>query len=159
MRFCDVDEAKGLADMAWEIWMDYYTEFLDRGMVEHVVKMAQSEEAIKQQIRAGHLYSYIMDGDAKAGYLCIVPEGGSLYISKFYLSKGFRGKGLGSKAMDDILGRGRAMKMEKAYLRANKNNKPSIEFYKRKGFVIAEAILEDAGGGFFLDDYKLEYHY
>ncbi|AIZ56340.1 acetyltransferase (GNAT) family protein [Candidatus Methanoplasma termitum] len=159
MRFCGVEEAKELADMAADIWMDYYTGFLDSEMIEYIVKMVQSESAIKQQIEDGYLYSYIMDGNDKAGYFCVVPEDKSLFMSKLYLSKDFRGKGLGSKAIDDILGLGKMMKKEKVYLRANKDNKPSIEFYKRKGFVITEDIIEDIGNGFFLDDYKMEYCY
>ena len=159
MRFCGVDEAKDLADMAWEIWVDYYSGFLDRIMVEYVVRLAQSEDAIKQQIQDGYLYSYIMDGTEKAGYFSFLPEGDTIYISKFYLSKASRGKGLGSKAMDSILEEGRSMGMKIAYLRANKHNKLSLKFYERKGFVITEAILENIGEGFFLDDYRLEYYF
>jgi GNAT superfamily N-acetyltransferase len=159
MIFCDIGDAKELSEMAAEIWIDYYSTFLDAELPRYVVSISQTEEAIVSQIEKGHLYSYIMDGDVKAGYFCIVPEGDSLFMSKLYLWKEFRGKGLGSKTMDEIIEKGRSLKAKRVYLRVNKDNKPSIEFYTRKGFVIAEAIEEDIGGGFTLDDYLMEYRF
>jgi ribosomal protein S18 acetylase RimI-like enzyme len=157
MIFCGIGDAKELSVMAKEIWMDYYPSVAGGKLAEYVVNNFQSEEAIIQQIKEGYLYSFIMKDDAKAGYFSIRHTGDSLYLSKFYLSKEFRGMGLGSKTMDEILEKGRELKVRRVFLRANKNNKPSIEIYKHKGFVIAEAIEEDIGNGFCLDDYLLEY--
>jgi len=153
MDYCGTDDARELSEMAIDIWMDYYSRFIDPGMVEYIVRRFQSEEAIIDQINKGYLYWFIMNGDEKAGYACVVPDGDSLFMSKLYVSRELRGSGLGSKTMDDILDMGRAMGKKKVHLRVNKNNKASIDFYKRKGFVITEAKKEDLGEGYYLDDY------
>ena len=159
MKFCGIDEAKELADMAREIWMEYYSTFLDTDLPRYVVTTFQSEEAIRQQIRDGYLYSFIMVGDKKAGYFCIVPEGDSLFMSKLYILKDLRGKGFGSRTLDEIIEKGREMRMKRVYLRVNKENGPSIGIYSHKGFVVAEALKEEIGDGFFLDDYLMEYRF
>jgi len=159
MEYCKISDAKELSEMAWDIWMEHYSTFLDPELPRHVLTRFQSEDAIKEQILNGHLYWFIMSGDEKAGYACIVPEGDSLFMSKYYVSKEFRGKGLGSKTMDEIIKKGREMNVKRIYLRVNKNNRSSIDIYKHKGFVIARALEEDIGDGFFLDDYIMEYRF
>jgi len=159
MIFCDADDAQELSRMAWDIWIDHYTTFISKDEIEYILNMTQTEKAIRKQIRDGYLYSFIMDGPFKAGYFAMLLEGDSLFISKYYVSKEYRGKGLGSKTMDEILEKGRAMKMKKAYLHVNKNNARSIDIYKHKGFVIANAKKTDIGNGYFLDDYTMEYYF
>jgi RimJ/RimL family protein N-acetyltransferase len=157
MRFCGTDEANELAAMADEIWTEYYSSFSNSELAEYFLNRFQSEEAIVQQIKDGYLYSFIMDGDAKAGYAAILPEGDSLFLSKFYISKDFRGKGLGSKTLDEISEKGKAMRMRRIYLRVNRENVRSKDIYLHKGFVVAEEIKEDIGDGMTLDDFLMEY--
>ena len=38
-------------------------------------------------------------------------------------------------------------------LSVNKRNAKAIAAYKRNGFVIAESVVTDIGGGFVMDDY------
>ncbi|MDR1404790.1 MAG: GNAT family N-acetyltransferase [Candidatus Methanoplasma sp.] len=159
MRFCDTDEAKELARMAREIWMDYFPSIVGKDATEYIMNLTQSEEAIRQQILDGSLYYFITECSEKAGYICIRPEGDSLFISKVYVSKKFRGKGLGSKALNEVLEKGKAMKMKKAYLRVNKNNALAIGIYMHKGFVTVREEKLDIGNGFFMDDCVMEYRF
>ncbi len=40
-------------------------------------------------------------------------------------------------------------------LSVNKRNAQAIAAYKRNGFVIAESVVTDIGGGFVMDDYVM----
>jgi len=151
-RFCGPEEAKDIAEMARAIWMDYYPPIVGRDDTEYILDKFQSEEAIRRQIADGYLYSFIMDGGERAGYFCILPDGDSLFISKLYVSKGRRGRGLGSRTLDDILEKGRMLGKKRAYVRVNKDNRKSIEIYLHKGFTVAREETVDIGGGFFLYD-------
>ncbi|MCL2032505.1 MAG: GNAT family N-acetyltransferase [Methanomassiliicoccaceae archaeon] len=157
MRFCGTDEAKELAEMARNIWMEHYPTIIGMDDTEYILGRFQTEEAIRQQIGDGYLYSFIMAGDTKAGYFCIVPESDSLLISKFYISKEFRGKGLGSGTLDDILEKGRMLKKKKVRIRVNKDNVSSIDIYLHKGFKIVRDETVDIGGGHFMYDRIAEY--
>jgi RimJ/RimL family protein N-acetyltransferase len=157
MNICKENDAKELSEMARDIWIDYYTPFLNAELPEYVVEKFQSEEAIREQIKNGYLYSFVIFDEKKIGYYCIHPEGESLFMSKYYISKEYRGKGFGSKVMDEILENGREMNMKRVYLRVNKYNSGSIKIYLHKGFVTVGELEEDIGDGFVLEDYVMEY--
>lgn len=159
MAYCNAGDAKELSEMAYSIWTEYYSSFITGDNIEYILNKIQSEEAIKQQISDGSLYSFIISGGKKAGYFCIVPQGELLFISKFYLYKEFRGKRIGSETIDFILSEGRAMKKKTAYLLVNRNNLNSIAFYKRKGFVIAKEEDKHIGDGHYMKDYHMEYYF
>jgi len=159
MNVCSADDAGDLSKMAWDIWMDYYPSVVRGDNIEYILNKFQSEEAIRQQMLDGCIYSYIMDGGVKAGYFCVIPQGDSLYISKFYVAKDHRGKGLGSRAMDEILEMGMKMRAKKAYLTVNKYNAASIDIYKHRGFIITGGDKIDIGDGFYMDDYQMEYYF
>ena len=159
MIICGEDDANDLSKMAWDIWTDYYSTVITGDDIGYILKTFQTEEAIKQQMRDGCLYSYIIEDGNKAGYFAILPEGDSLFISKFYVSKEYRGRGLGSRTLREILEKGRSLNMKKAYLHVNKHNLASIEIYKHKGFVITGGDKIDIGNGYFMDDYVMEYYF
>lgn len=159
MIYCDARDAKDLSEMAWDIWTEYYSTFITGDDIEYILRTFQTEEAIRQQISDGYLYSYIMEGPVKAGYICFKPEGDALFMSKFYVSKDFRGKGLGSKALDEMLEVGRELNMKRSYLRVNRHNLLSINVYKHKGFAITREEKVDIGNGYFMDDYLMEYFF
>lgn len=157
MRFADTGEAKELARMAREIWMEHFPKIIGKENTEYILNKFQSESAITEQINDGYLYSFIMYKDEKVGYFSIRPEGDSLFMSKIYVLKRFRGKGLGSKTLDDILQKGKALNVKKVYLHVNKKNSSAISVYEHKGFIKVKDEMTDIGEGFFLDDYLMEY--
>jgi ribosomal protein S18 acetylase RimI-like enzyme len=159
MRPCSIDDAKELSEMAWDIWMEYYPSVVRGDNIEYILNKFQTEEAIRQQILDGYVYFFILDGDIKAGYASFQPRGDALYISKYYVSKDFRGKGLGSKAMEYMVEKGKEMKMRKAFLNVNRFNTLSINVYEHLGFVIVKEDKIDIGDGYFMDDYLMEYYF
>ena len=48
------------------------------------------------------------------------------------------------------------MGLGKITLTVNKNNAIAIEAYRKMGFENAGSIVTDIGGGFVMDDYKME---
>ena len=40
-------------------------------------------------------------------------------------------------------------------LYVNKRNKKAIRVYERAGFVVAESVINEFGGGFVMDDYRM----
>ena len=50
----------------------------------------------------------------------------------------------------------RAAGMEMIWLTVNRHNRNSIEWYRRTGFSISEAVVKDIGGGYLMDDFRME---
>jgi ribosomal protein S18 acetylase RimI-like enzyme len=77
-------------------------------------------------------------------------------LSKLYVRKSERGHGLGKKTLQFLENLSRQRGIMRLWLTVNKNNSRSIAWYSRMGFRNAESIIQDIGGGFVMDDFRLE---
>jgi len=150
-----------VATLAHEIWYEFYVPLIGRTQVDYMVGKFQNAAAMQSQIDQGYEYFLVQqtDTDGKAreiGY-CAVQEqaGGALFLSKFYLLKSTRGSGTGRKCMEFIEGLARRRRLSLLWLTVNKGN-PSVQAYQRLGFRIAADLVMDIGGGFVMDDYRME---
>lgn len=150
------EHRKIVESLAREIWTEHYTPIIGREQVEYMLDKFQSSEAITAQIKQGTLYFLVRAGDAFIGYLAVEAKGDELFLSKIYVASGQRGRGYGKKAVQfaEILARGKGLK--KIFLTVNKNNVKSIRAYEKMGFKNVESLVQDIGGGFVMDDYKME---
>ena len=151
-----------VAGLAHEIWYEYYVPLIGRAQVDYMVSKFQSSAAIGQQLRQAYEYFLIKSGmtqpDAHPiGYCALQPQpaDGSLFVSKLYLLRDARGGGTGRVCMEFIeqLARRRGLKL--LWLTVNKGN-PAVKAYERLGFRIAANLVMDIGGGFVMDDFRME---
>ncbi len=153
-----------IATLAREIWYEYYVALIGRAQVDYMVARFQSASAMLEQLGEGHCYFTIESDSPGAtevgqplGYFAIQPQPsvGKLFISKLYVCQSGRGRGTGRRTLEFIERRARAWALEGLWLTVNKGN-PSIAAYRRWGFRVTEAIVMDIGGGFVMDDYRME---
>lgn len=152
-----VEEFAAIARIAAEIWYEYYVPIIGRAQVDYMVTRFQSSAAMQEQARGGHEYFSMQQDGALVGYLALQPqpEAGRLFISKLYLHRDARGRGTGRAAMEFIEGIARQRGLGLLWLTVNKDN-PSVQAYQRMGFEIAAALVIDIGGGFVMDDFRME---
>jgi ribosomal protein S18 acetylase RimI-like enzyme len=104
----------------------------------------------------GYRYYAAYFDDNKAGYFAIKPDKPSgLFLSKLYVEKRFRGKGIARVMLNKIINICENEGYDNIWLTVNKNNVKSIAVYKKMGFEISEALVTDIGGGFVMDDFKM----
>jgi diamine N-acetyltransferase len=109
------------------------------------------------QVREGYEY-FLTERDGRSiGYCALQPQpaDNSLFLSKLYLLRDARGAGTGRVCMEFIeqLARRRGLKL--LWLTVNKGN-PAVQAYERLGFRIAADLVIDIGGGFVMDDFRME---
>lgn len=87
-----VDE---LAALAKPIWTDHFTPIIGAEQTAYMIEKFQSAPAMRAQManEGYHYYFFLYDGQ-KAGYTGIRRDGDSLFLSKIYVEKSFRRKGL-----------------------------------------------------------------
>jgi len=143
--------------LACFIWREYFPSLIGEAQVEYMLDKLQSKKAISQQLKEGYSY-YLVRGETGkyAGYFCIQPQADKLFISKIYLKSDVRGKGFGKKILLFIEKLAEQMGYSKVWLTVYKENTSSIKFYEKSGFKLAGSIVTDIGGGFIMDDYKME---
>lgn len=154
ITFEKVSDIKELASLASSIWHEYWTCLLSPEQIDYMVENFQSEKAIKEQIEnENYTYYFIKSDNENAGYFGISDKGNFLFLSKIYIRKEFRHKGIGTKAFDKIkeLALGKPIR-----LTVNKHNTNSINAYKKWGFKTIDAVVTDIGSGFVMDDYIME---
>jgi diamine N-acetyltransferase len=146
-----------IAELAREIWYEYYVPLIGRAQVDYMVSKFQSNAAMAQQIAEGYEYFLTERDGRNIGYCAIQaqPQSQSLFLSKLYLLRDARGAGTGRVCMEFIehLARGRGLKL--LWLTVNKGNS-AVKAYERLGFRIAADLVMDIGGGFVMDDYRME---
>lgn len=150
-------EIERLATFAKKIWKDYFSFIISDEQIDYMTDKFQSCDAITNQIAEdNYTYFFIKDDDNICGYIALQLQENSLFLSKLYIDKCYRGKGISSKAFDFINDFAKDNSRNRIWLTCNKNNTNSIEIYKHKGFKIFESKVTDIGNGFVMDDYFLE---
>lgn len=167
VRFVEVatdDDRCKLADLAAEIWNEYWPAHIGQEQTDYMVRNFQSLPAIERDM-AQNAYEYWFvvsdeeDGTSKVvGYTGghVEPETNRFFVSKIYLLKEHRGRGFARKTVqfyDDLC---RERRLGAMYLTVNKHNELGVRAYKGTGFSIIDAVVTDIGNGFVMDDYIME---
>lgn len=152
------DDIQELAKLAHDIWFEFWPAILILGQIYYMVNHFQSEVAIKDQMEREHYYYYFINVDGEnVGYFGFNQKKDFLFLSKLYLKKEFRGKGLGKLAMERIIKVAKSNKLKKIQLTVNKFNTKTIKAYEKWGFTIVASVVTDIGEGYVMDDHIMEY--
>ena len=152
-------QAAGVAKLAYEIWHDYYDLIIGAEQVEYMLNKFLSAEQIYTDIRQNGTIYYIAKEkgqDKLIGFSGLIIEADSVFASKLYVLKEYRGKGIGRLFFEEIKSLCRKHDLPKIRLTVNKNNDSAIMMYDKAGFKNVDSICVDIGGGFYMDDYVME---
>ncbi len=151
-------DIESVARLAYEIWNDHFVDIIGQEQVDYMLDHYQSVPAITGQLEAGQQYFLLESGGVPVGYLSLVSDKASkkIMISKIYLQRSARGMGLGQYLLDFVKLRCREHKVKTIWLTVNRNNQTSIDWYRRRGFVVIDEVCKDIGGGFYMDDFVME---
>jgi diamine N-acetyltransferase len=147
-----------VAHLAREIWQEHYVPIIGQEQVDYMVDKFQSERAIAGQLADGYEYYLVNHDEKHVGYTAVVANvsEAALLISKIYVKNSVRGHGLGKKMLEFVEDLCRHRRIKKMWLTVNKNNSRSIAWYARMGFTTTGPIVQDIGGGFVMDDFRME---
>lgn len=151
------EEIAFLAQLASEIWCEYFVCIISNEQINYMVEKFQSVHAITVQIKnQGYEYYFMNVNGRTIGYLGIKQEEGKLFLSKFYIQKEHRGKGYASQAMEFLVGICKDRRLGIIWLTVNRYNDVTIAIYEKKGFRTVRTQVADIGNGFVMDDNIME---
>ena len=96
-------DVRRLTKVAREVWREANIAFCTPEQVEYMIEKFQSFEAISGQMMHGYRYFLIEEGDEIFGYFGVQPQGERLFLSKFYILKQNRGRGLFSLGLQRMI--------------------------------------------------------
>lgn len=138
------------------VWREANTAFCSEEQVEYMIEQFQSYSAVMGQLMQGYRYFVIeQDGDILA-YFGVQPQGDRLFLSKFYILKQNRGRGIFSMGLNFMSALCREQGLRAIYLTVNRNNTHAYEVYLHKNFKVIDQAVADIGCGFVMDDYIME---
>lgn len=135
--------------LARGIWLDHFSPMLGRDTVEHLLENTHTLPVMRQRIEAGYRHFFIVEADnaEPAGYLSYLPQPDEdrMLLSKLYLRREMRGRGLGRQAVDHVVEQTRRAGLSKIVLYVYPGNTGSIAAYERMGFEHAGTIHRTIG--------------
>lgn len=155
---CTDDGIRKIADMADPIWHEAFAGIISKEQIEYMVDKFQSYNAIKDQVdNHGYRYFILSEDGTDAGYCGVqVAEDNSLYLSKMYLKKDFRGHGLFREMTAYLTELCRREGIGRIWLTVNKNNDGAIAAYQATGYRNIKSQVTDIGSGYVMGDYVFE---
>lgn len=124
---------------------------------DYMLEKFQSVPALRSQLESGYRYFFACtDAGERIGFLAFYPRGNELYLSKFYLQKDWRGRGLAWEMLRFVLESARALGLGAVELNVNRDN-DAARAYERMGFVRVREEKNDIGAGFCMDDFVYRY--
>ena len=158
MQIVKVDEnlIEKTADFAQSVFIDYYTDLIGYDQSVYMADKFLSADAIRTLINDGAVFNLVMEDDKILGFYECKKEEERVFLSKLYVEKNYRGKGIGRYMFDDLLSYTKDNNLNRIYLTVNKGNTPSFNIYRHLGFEIIDAVETDIGHGYIMDDYIME---
>lgn len=148
-----------LSVFATEIVREHFDPIIGKAQNDYMLARSQSAEAIRKQILEGSHYYIAADESSKwMGFTAFYPKGDEMYLSKFYVHKEHRGKGVSRRMLELIIAATKEAGLCRISLNVNRHNDLAIAAYERMGFVRAREEQIDIGQGFIMDDFVYEYH-
>lgn len=147
------------AALAAEIWNQHFSAILSQEQIDYMVSKFQSERALRQQIdMKGYSYYFFTVDGCRVGYFGICPQKDkTMFLSKIYMKKAYRGNGYATKGFAFIQELARELGCSKIWLTVNRYNEDSIAVYEHWGMKQSGVHTKEIGQGFIMDDYVYSY--
>jgi len=154
----NIDGIREMSKLASTIVKDHYDPILGEAQNDYMIDKFQSVNAIKEQLHSGYKYYFVVNEDGKkVGFIALIPKEDHMYLSKFYLHKDYRGKGIAKEMLDFIIERTKEAGLSLVVLNVNKYNDIAIRAYEKLGFIRIREEIIDIGSGYYMDDFVYSY--
>jgi GNAT superfamily N-acetyltransferase len=145
-----------IAKLAGVIWHACYPGIITTEQIDHMLAQMYALDTMREEIRSkGIHYDCLFVDDKMVGFASYGPttESGVTKLHKLYLLPELHDRGLGSRLLQHAEREVHRHGARRLILAVNRRNVKAIAAYQRNGFVIAESVVTDIGGGFVMDDF------
>jgi len=147
-------DAETLAALAREIWYAHYPAIIGTAQIEYMLSQRYDPAVVRAELRQdGVWWDKLMVGPEMSGFASYLLAGADLKLDKLYVHPRCQRRGYGGMMVKRACEVGRGRGCSRLVLAVNKNNRSAISAYLKHGFIVADAVVKDIGGGFVMDDY------
>lgn len=148
-----LDDIPLIAELAQEIWQEYYPNIISQEQISYMLNKMYSENNLREQIQTQQQKFYLITAkNSSIGFVSVSETKiGEWMLNKFYILKKFRAAGIGTLAFHQLLNE--IPNNTLVRLTVNRQNFKSINFYFKNGFQIEKIADFDIGNGYFMNDF------
>lgn len=144
--------------LAREIWTSCYPGIISIEQIEYMLRLMYSKETIGKEINDGVRWEIMEYKGKPIGFIAVtISNNGDAKLNKLYMKESFHGMGFGQQALQHVVDFSRELNLKQVYLTVNKGNVNAMKAYSRFGFKQTDAVVNDIGGGYVMDDYIYTY--
>jgi ribosomal protein S18 acetylase RimI-like enzyme len=161
LRKAKEEDIEIIRDIAAATWPSTYLDILGQAQIDYMLDKMYSRVELLKQLMEGHIFLIAEEGENQfgfAGYSIIGHEERIYKLHKLYVLPSAHGKGIGKILINEVFNQVKNAGGSALQLNVNKHNKAK-DFYLKGGFTIKESLKLDIGGGYFMDDYVMEYKF
>lgn len=154
----DIEVIRAIAAATWP---STYLDIIGQEQIDYMLDKMYSKGELLGQLLEGHIFIIAEDNENQfgfAGYSIIDHEERIYKLHKLYVLPSAHGKGVGKILINEVFNQVKDAGGTALQLNVNKHNKAK-DFYLKGGFNIKESVKLDIGGGYFMDDYVMEYKF
>lgn len=152
----DEHDVELVAALAREIWRAHYPGIISAAQIEYMLAQRYAPRVIRAELAQPDVWWYkLVERGSLVAYAALQLEsaGSALKIDKLYVHPLQQRSGCGGMLLAQAAATARAQGCSELVLAVNRNNAPAIAAYRKHGFAVREAAVNDIGGGFVMDDY------
>ena len=148
----DID---ALTALARQIWYAHYPSLISTAQIDYMLDQRYRPALVRAELaRAGIWWDKLMVGPAMTGFASYFQApAGAMKLDKLYVHPRHQRLGYGGLMIARAAEVARGQGCKRLVLAVNKNNAAAIAAYRKHGFDIADAVTQDIGNGFVMDDY------
>ena len=153
------DEVSVVQRLAHSVWHAHYPGIIAVEQIDYMLARGYAQEALEGFVGRPDrgLEMALVDGEP-AGFAAwyMIEGAGECKVDKLYVLQSRQRLGLGRRLLERMTQHARDAGATTLILNVNKFNAQAILAYESYGFAIREAVVNDIGSGFLMDDYVME---
>jgi ribosomal protein S18 acetylase RimI-like enzyme len=150
-------DVPAISALAREIWQATYPGIITQEQIDFMLEQRYGHERLYDDIEDADkwLDQAFLDG-RRIGFAFSEIYKGEFKLDKLYIHPEVQRQGVGGQLIAHVAARAGKLGYPCVILAVNKRNEKAIGSYRKYGFEVREAIVDDIGRGFVMDDYIME---
>jgi ribosomal protein S18 acetylase RimI-like enzyme len=145
-------DVPAISALAREIWQATYPGIITQEQIDFML-----EQRLYDDLEDVHKWlDQAFVGDRRVGFAFSEIYKGEFKLDKLYIHPDVQRQGVGGQLIAHVAARAKKEGYPCVILAVNKRNDKAINSYMKYGFVVREAIVDDIGHGFIMDDFVME---
>lgn len=146
-----------ISALAREIWQASYPGIITQEQIDFMLEQRYGHERLYDDLEdADKWLDQAFDGERRVGFAFCEIYKGEFKLDKLYIHPDVQRQGVGGQLIAHVAARAKKLGYPVVILAVNKRNEKAINSYMKYGFVIREAIVDDIGQGYVMDDFVME---